>query len=151
MKLKSVKKVLAGFLILMCFVSAFSIVSTAGEDNYSYSFTVKAKMAKSYERGSKLRTTGRTDNPWKVDLAYTAEGKGSMNYFFIAQASSKSECSRIYGVVQGTGPHYYRALENAYNQNVTLGARNNNNNDQTFKISGYWDEEIGRIMANLPA
>ncbi len=151
MKLKNVKAVLIVIMALLCFASTFSVVSMAAEDAFGYSFKVKAKMKKSYANDSRQRTTGRTDNPWKVELSYTGEGKGSMNYFFIAKTWNKDECSRMYGVAQGTGPHYYRALENAQNQYVTLGARNNNNNEDTFTISGYWDEEIGRILPDLPA
>ncbi len=75
-----------------------------------------------------------------------------MNYFFLAGTNlTRTQYSLESAVAQGTGAQYNRAYDNAQDKNVTLGARNNNNNSSSFTISGYWDEEIGRIMNNLPA
>lgn len=152
MKLTTIKKLLVCILALTCIITVAVVPVIAAEENISFSFTVKSYQKNSYASGSRLRETGRTDNPWKVNLAYTAEGAGSMNYFFLAGTNlTRTQYSNAYGVVQGTGAHYYRAYDNAQDKNVTLGARNNNNNSSSFTISGYWDEEIGRIMNNLPA
>ena len=50
------------------------MTALAGDDNVAFSFTMKANLAKSYT-GDRYRETTRTNNPWKVNMTGSTEGK----------------------------------------------------------------------------
>lgn len=123
-------------LILMNTTTAF-----ASDDNHGYSFTIKANYANTYS-GSRYRQTTNTGNKWKVNMTYSGEGKGTITTYWLALFnSSHTIASATHDVKQGSGAHYYNAKSNASKKNVCLGAENNNNSTNTYKVSGYWDEE----------
>ena len=44
-------------------------------------------------------------------------------------------------VKQGVGAHYFKAYASASQTKVWLMCENNNFNGETYRITGYWDEE----------
>ena len=59
------------------------MTALAGDDNVAFSFTMKANLAKSYT-GDRYRETTRTNNPWKVNMTGSTEGKHTQAYYFLA-------------------------------------------------------------------
>lgn len=141
--MKHAKIFLTFLIILSCFTAGFSMTALAGNDDVPFSFTMKAKLAKSYT-GDRYRETTRTNNPWKVNMTASTEGKNTQAYYFLASNGIlRIQYSDQYLVKDGSGNHYYKAYSNASKQNVSLGCRNNNDVNKKYTVSGYWDEETG--------
>ncbi len=119
------------------------MTALAGNDDVPFSFTMKANLAKSYT-GDRYRETTRTNNPWKVNMTASTEGKNTQAYYFLASNGIlRIQYSDQYLVKVGSGNHYYKAYSNGSKQNVSLGCRNNNDVNKKYTVSGYWDEETG--------
>ena len=117
----------AAFMAAIAFVLTTGFASiNASDDNISYSFKLKANYANSYTK-SRYRQTSNTKNKWKINHAYSSEGRNTIAHFGWQN--------------QGTGPHYYNAWSGASKTDVCLGAENNNGTSKEYSISGYWDEE----------
>lgn len=146
------KKILACVLSVCCIMSVLlTVPAFAGEDSFAFNFTMKAYQWKNYTNDERLRTAPNTNNPWKVNLAFSEEGEGTIAIFWLAENNiAKTPQAHSQSVKQGTGKHYYKAYASAQNKNVVLGVMNNNDMTKSFKVSGYWDEEIGRLMDNIP-
>lgn len=141
--MKHAKIFLTFLIILSCFTAGFSMTALAGNDDVPFSFTMKAKLAKSYT-GDRYRETTRTNNPWKVNMTGSTEGKNTQAYYFLASNGIlRIQYSEQYLVKAGSGNHYYKAYSNGSKQNVSLGCRNNNDVNKKYTVSGYWDEETG--------
>lgn len=140
------KKKILTLLATVALIGSTSLTAQATDDNVSYSFNIKAKCQNTYSTG-RYRQTTNTSNPWKVDLAYSGEGAGTITTFWLAKYNSNHTVVSVGGVdgthnvKQGTGAKYYLASKKASQTNVCLGAENNNNVDKTYEVSGYWDEE----------
>ncbi len=136
------KKIIVA-VILLFGVSIFSDnLAFATDDNIEFSFTVKARHANSYSE-SRYRQTSSADNPWKVNFAYSEEGKGTITTFWLSEFNGDyyvQQVSDTYNVKQGT-EKYYSAWYNASKKYVSLSAENNNYSESTYYITGYWDEE----------
>lgn len=145
MNMQKSKKVLVSLLLVACIGTTFATPAFAGDDNIPFSFTMKESGKKSYLSGSRYRETTRKNNPWKVEMTYSSEGKGTVAQYFLASGSSigRTQLSDIYSVKQGAKPGYYKAYASAEKRNVTLGVKNNNIVPKSYTVSGYWDEETG--------
>lgn len=134
--------------VAVLFAAAAVVVSTACVDvsasNDAVAFTnyrLKAGYANTYTT-SRYRQTTNPNNKWKVNLAYSTEGKGSIATFWLAKANSAHTLvSGTHNVAQGSGNHYFAATSGASRSNVCLGMENNNYTPHEYKVSGYWDEE----------
>jgi hypothetical protein len=138
-----VKAKKAGALIATLALVVTSGISTvkASNDNIQFNFNLKAHYANTYSP-SRYRQTTNTNNKWKVNLAYSSEGANSIATFWLAKADTNhTRVSGTYDVHQGSGNHYYNAWAGASQTSVCLGAENNNDSANEYKISGYWDEE----------
>lgn len=143
------KRLLIAIIVVSIFSSIlFSINAFAGEDNFPYSFTMKANQASSYSSDSYERTTIYYDNPWKVNMTFNGEGTGTIATYWIASKIIHTAYSAKHNVTQGSGDHYYFAYSNASGEYVRLGVQNNNNTTNSYTVSGYWDEEIGHQISN---
>lgn len=121
--------------------ASFSIPVLAGDDNISYSYTVKAYYGNTYTEG-RYRQTPSTSNPWKVNFTYSGEGEGTVTVYWISQYNSAhTQVSNTHEVTQGSGAHYYTAYSGANQTTVCLSMENNNYSGNTYTVSGYWDEE----------
>ncbi len=132
----------AAFMAAIAFVLTTGFASiNASDDNISYSFKLKANYANSYTK-SRYHQTSNTKNKWKINHAYSSEGRNTIATFWLAKSnSSHTRVSNTHDVHQGTGPHYYNAWSGASKTDVCLGAENNNGTSKEYSISGYWDEE----------
>lgn len=115
----------------------------ARDDNVEYAFKLQANYKNSYT-DIRYRQTKKADNPWKVNMTYSAEGKGTKAVYWLNVPGlfcTSERVSNTHTVKQGSGPHYYKAWKGAAQQYVSMGAENNNNTSKTYNVSGYWDEE----------
>ncbi|MGN8712135.1 DUF2712 domain-containing protein [Hornefia butyriciproducens] len=111
----------------------------ASNDNYGFSFKLKAGYQNSYSE-KRYRQTTNEDNKWKVNMKYNSEGDGCKATFWLAKSDeNRTVVSNTHTIKQGSGAHYYKATAGASKTNVRLGAENNN--DAACTISGFWDEE----------
>lgn len=131
----------AGILTICTILGGSGAFVGASDDNHSFSFTMKAKQANSYNAAARFRQTYNTNNEWKVNLKNNAEGGGTIAIFWIAKADGKAAASSKHSVAQGSGTHYYKANSKGNHTDVQLAAKNNNNTSKSYKISGVWDEE----------
>jgi hypothetical protein len=138
---KDAKKrwVLPTILAILLGLSAAPVF--ASNDNHAYSFTIQPHYANSYSSAAYRQTTNLS-NQWKVDLAYSGEGAGTITTFWLAKSVGRSVGSNTHDVRQGSGAHYYVATNSVVSAtDVVLGGENNNDSANSYIISGYWDEE----------
>lgn len=141
MKLK--KKIMASVFSLAVVGTAFSgsLVNAAKNDNIGFSFRVRANENGSYCFDERTRSTSKPKNCWKVNLAYSEEGKGTVTRFWLAKVTNV--VSDSVNAKQGGAVRYKYAFSSANKSNVRLRACNNNYSTTGYNISGYWDEETG--------
>ena len=141
------KRILIGITTCLITLSAlgFSSYAYGGDNNIGYSFSVPGGQNWAFSN-AKYRGPSGTSVPWKVNFTYSSEGVGTYMQYFLAGTEwiSLSKLSDYKMVKQGSGVKYYHAYDSAYNRNVRLGARNNNNVSKSYTVSGYWDEETAK-------
>ncbi|WP_047980202.1 DUF2712 domain-containing protein [Ornithinibacillus contaminans] len=130
--------------ILAAAVLGLSLLATSGvvfasNDNHNFSFKIGSYYSNSFS-AERYRQTDSIDNKWKVNLAYSSEGAGTITTFWIHKGSNR--VSEYKSITQGTGAHTYKPYSTANKSYVKLGAENNNYSSNTYSVSGYWDEEI---------
>lgn len=136
---KKRKQILTLALAIICAMSA--IPTFASNDNIGYSFSIKSSLQNTYS-DKRYRQTTDTSNKWKVNMAYSEEGVGTMTVYWLSLFNSTHErVSGTHSIKQGTGDHLYNATYKASQTDVCLSAENNNNSLNTYTVSGYWDEE----------
>ena len=134
-------KKVAVALAAVVLIGTMNISASASNDNYGFEFTLKANSKSSYS-GKRYRQTKKTDNKWKVDFTYSAEGAGTKAIFWLAKNNlDRTIVSKQVTIKQGSGPKLNDAETGASRTDVRLGTKNNNNVSNTYKVSGYWDEE----------
>lgn len=136
------KKKRVGLILGMAMLAAMNVFPAfASDDNHGYTYVIKGNHANTYST-SRYRQTTNTSNPWKVNMTYSGEGKGTVTTYWLAlYNSAHTLVSGTNNVKQGSGAHYYTATSQANQKDVCLGAENNNNSTNTYTVSGYWDEE----------
>ena len=116
-----------------------SINSMASDDNVSFSGTVKT-----YQKNTRLdcryRQTEKKENPWKVCLESSGEGKGTVTLFWLESTTGKNLSDDVYAV-QGGPVYYNNPYSSAKKCDVYLTAENNNYNGNSYYVTGIWDEE----------
>ncbi|MBC1936427.1 DUF2712 domain-containing protein [Listeria grandensis] len=142
--MKSKRKLVLIIVLLLSLVVLAKPVS-ASNDNIKFNFTIKTYHANSVS-GEKYRQTTNTKNNWKVNFSYSGEGAGTVTTFWLDKKMpwyaelNHQVVSGTYNVKQGT-TIYKPAYSSASQQNVRLGAENNNYSARSYTASGYWDEE----------
>lgn len=143
------KKLFATVLTLCCLLSiATTITVLAADENFAYSFTMKADCGESYCDTARLRDTDNTHNPWKVDFRVSGEGENTIAYYWIASSFWHQACSNRFAVKCDSNPYYFPSYADKGGTNVKLGVQNNNDVSNSYIVSGYWDEEIGEIFSD---
>ncbi|MGY2644094.1 DUF2712 domain-containing protein [Bacillus inaquosorum] len=114
----------------------------ASNDNHKFHLFIPYGYKNAYTNETYRQTT-HTDNPWKVNLQKSEEGKGTiMTFWLISTRYSKTpKASNTHNVKQGSGAHYYHANSKASDTYVALAAENNNYGSEYYAIDGVWDEE----------
>ncbi|WP_181185383.1 DUF2712 domain-containing protein [Lactiplantibacillus pentosus] len=122
-----------------------SVPVNASNDNHNYSFRIYGLKQNSQSAG-RYRQTKNYKNNWKVKLASSGEGVHTKSIFWLEKAGGKN-ISESVKKQQGKGASY-RRVKSSFpgGRTVMLTAQNNNFNGSEFNVSGYWDEETGRIQ-----
>lgn len=142
--MKLLKRLLISLTVVAISIVSFIFgVSAYGSDNnIPYSFTVPGNQGSNYS-SAEYRGNSGTEVPWKVNFTYSSEGTGTvMQYYLSGPWWSKQ--SDYKSVSQGSGAKYYHAYDSAKNMDIAIAARNNNYNNYSYTISGYWDEETAK-------
>lgn len=116
-----------------------TLVASASNDNIGFKFRIMTYQMNSNTAG-RYRQTTNPDNKWKVNLLKSGEGKGTITTFFLENDFGLN-LSKGHQVKQGSGNHYYSAYANASKKYIFLSAENNNWNNNSYMVSGNWDEE----------
>ncbi|MCM3225964.1 DUF2712 domain-containing protein [Terribacillus saccharophilus] len=136
-------------LSLVVLTLAFLFTSTkdvvlASNDNHSWAFSIQPKHYNNFS-DSRYRQTSSKENPWKVKLNSSGEGKGTITTFWLGsyfpEESTYARASVTRNVYQGRDATYTAAYWSANKKNVALGAENNNYSTNSYWASGIWDEE----------
>lgn len=125
------------------FVAAISILLSAStfasDDNIFFSGTVKAYGANT-RFPKRYRETNMVEEPWKVQLVTSEEGKGTITTFWLENFYTDNVSADVYAK-QGGPVYYNNPYESANRIDNYLTMENNNFNGNTYKVTGYWDEE----------
>ncbi|GIN96133.1 hypothetical protein J6TS1_20030 [Siminovitchia terrae] len=139
--MKKVNKITKIFLIAIIALGVSIPLNTlASNDNIGYSFKIYAYQQNGKEKNGRYRQTKSVDNPWKVKLNSSGEGKGTITRFWIENSSAKN-VSMSRNVKQGAGAYYTNPYASANQRDVWLTGENNNYNGKSYTVSGIWDEE----------
>lgn len=149
--MKRRKRVFTAFALLSCIgMSALSIL--ASDDNIpikdinGYEFNIKTQKQNTHSQ-PRLRQTTHTNNPWKVNVQKSGEGKGTVTNFWLetkkagVPESEWPNVSPTRAAKAGNGSYYTDAYSSANNVTVYLTGENNNKNNAVYIVEGYWDEE----------
>ena len=138
---KTIRKKLSMVLVaVMALFYGFANFASASNDNYVFDTIVKPYWLDNYNPGGRFRDTTHTNNPWKVNLRYSGEGRGTLTDFWLENRNDTRVTNKE-TVKQGVGAHYFKAYASASQTKVWLMCENNNFNGETYRITGYWDEE----------
>ena len=131
-----------GLALVFAFIGLINYVDAA-DNNIGYEFKLQHHYKNSYTE-IEYRQTKNVNNKWKVNMVYSAEGKGTIATYWLNRPylfNTTERVSAVHDVKQGSGAHYYKAYKKASQEWVNLGAENNNDTAKSYKVSGYWDEE----------
>ncbi|MGM0807466.1 MAG: DUF2712 domain-containing protein [Bacillota bacterium] len=119
-------------------------ISSAGYNEYGFEFTIKPQQGNSRSEGLYRSTTNRND-AWLVNVNHSGEGYYDFSTFWLENSGGTNVSpSRL---VSEADPNLYtKAYDNASQTTVYLTAENNNYNNTTYGVNGYWDEETGNIL-----
>ncbi|WP_285769015.1 DUF2712 domain-containing protein [Peribacillus sp. SI8-4] len=143
-------RIIALGTILACSIGLGTLSVEAGNENMDYSFTILKDQKNSYT-GTKYRQTTNERNTWKVRMYKSGEGTNTYTTYWL-EKSNGTNVSPAVDVKAGnkdskSGRNYYiKGDWGANAANVRLTAENNTASSSTFSVSGYWDEETGRIL-----
>ncbi|MFY9197775.1 MAG: DUF2712 domain-containing protein [Acutalibacteraceae bacterium] len=146
MKKRAIKTLISCAIVSIIMASLSIPAFAYVDDSYGYNFYIQPYLANTYWNDVKFRETYDNQNAWKVQLAYSEEGNGTITRFWIEKANTgkSSPASEYYLIKQG-GTVYYKPATNAGDHtNVKLAAENNNNVPRGYQVSGVWDEETGK-------
>lgn len=138
MKFKNIVKLTGAALMAVGVILPMNTL--AANDNIDFSFKIGILHANGKEKAGRYRQTTSTDNPWKVKLDSSGEGKGTVTRFWLENASA-GNVSTTRNATQGKGAYYTDAYLSANKRDVWLTGENNNYNTTSYTVSGKWDEE----------
>ncbi|WP_285769014.1 DUF2712 domain-containing protein [Peribacillus sp. SI8-4] len=143
-------RVIAVGTILACSIGLGTLSVEAGNENSGYTFKIKKNQGNE-SRSTKYRQTTNERNTWKVRMYKSGEGTNTYTTYWL-EKSDGTNVSPAVDVKAGnkdskSGRNYYiKGNWGANAANVRLTAENNNVSSSTFSVSGYWDEETGRML-----
>lgn len=125
-------------LVLFC-------VLTGGVAYGSYTMTKYSGKILSYHKNTrfdhKYRSTKDTENPWRVTIDYSGEGKNTITTFwledFYGNNVSQDVKAEYNGILQYVSPAY----SSASGIDVYLTGENNNWNSESYYIEGRWSQQ----------
>lgn len=125
-------------------VTAFCVL---GGITANASYTTKGYNGdiKTYHGNTRLgyehRSTSDTSNPWRVSIKYSGEGKGTITTFWLENFYGTNVSADIDAEYNGIYQYYASPYSKVNESDVYLTAENNNYNNDTYQIRGYWSEE----------
>ncbi|MBC2255471.1 DUF2712 domain-containing protein [Listeria ivanovii] len=138
---KNVRIVIALMISLLVFVPTFH--SKAADNNIGFDFKLKPNCANSGS-SSRYRETSSVNNPWKVRVNNSTEGKDTVASFWLGSYNNDKKAVRgsaIMNITQGAKTRYCGAYKVANKNTTYLAAENNNYTSKTYYVDGIWDEE----------
>ncbi|HBK0324116.1 TPA: DUF2712 domain-containing protein [Listeria monocytogenes] len=138
---KNIRLIMALVIGVLVFAPVFH--SKAADNNIGFDFKLKPNCANSGS-SSRYRETSSVNNPWKVRLDNSTEGKGTIASFCLGTYNKNKNAvqgSTIMNVKQGAKTRYCGAYKVANKNTTYLAAENNNYNSKTYYVDGIWDEE----------
>lgn len=127
------------FVFLAC-VTMTSI--SAYDDNIAFTLGIKEYQANSRTSG-RYRETTNPNNKWKVQMTKTYEGPNASTTYWLERYDG-GNVSKAITINVNSGVMYTPAWSSASQATVYLTAENNNYNNITYTVQGYWDEETGK-------
>lgn len=128
---KNVRIIIAIVVGVLVFAPAFH--SKASDNDYGFDFKLKPNCANSGS-SSRYRETTSVNNPWKVRLKNSTEGKGTIASFWLGTYDRNTKAvqgSTIMNVKQGAKARYCGAYKIANKNTTYLAAENNNYTSKT--------------------
>lgn len=135
------KTVLTVMLALAC-VSSVGVF--AANENYDFKFQIGSFYGNGRVEKGRYRQTKNVNNMWKVNLKSSGEGSGTLTDFWMEKKNGDNVSGDI-RAKQGAGAYYKAAYSSASQTNVYLTGENNNFDSNTYYVSGFWDEETGKL------
>lgn len=145
MKMRLAKKLTKVVLVATLTLACISSVSVfAGDGNHEFKFQIGSHWGNGSIEKGRYRSTTNPNNMWKVNLVTSGEGKGTYTDFWL-ENKNRDNVSGDIRAKQGAGAYYKAAYSSASKTTVYLTGENNNYNGDTYYVSGYWDEETGKL------
>lgn len=110
-------------------------------DNIPFHLNIREHKQNSRTTG-RYRTTTNVNNKWKVKMTKSYEGPGTYTNFWLELYNGKNVSDVVKTRVED-GARYSPAYSSVSQATVYLTSENNNDNDVTYTVEGYWDEETG--------
>ncbi|MCY8935670.1 DUF2712 domain-containing protein [Peribacillus frigoritolerans] len=136
------------FKLALCAIIGVGIIyptiSFAGDDSIGFEFTIKPDQGNS-RTTARYRETTVENNAWKVNVTESGEGNTALTTFWL-ELSGGTNVSHPFSVAEVESAKYAPAYTNASKAYVHLTAQNNNLNNDTYGVTGIWDEETGVLV-----
>lgn len=143
------KKIIIGIFLFLLItipnIMASEEIQSRGNENIGFKFEIGPNNANSYS-AREYRATDDWNNAWKVNMtdSWECESRNDTcltRYWITNDANEHS--SDVHDISEQEGNRYFSARSNAKNTMIRLTAENNNKNNETYDVKGYWDEETG--------
>lgn len=158
LKNKKERAKLLSLVLLLALVVSISAplmsYAAAADNNYGFSFKIKADQLPSKNDDKRYRGTDRTDSAWKVQFNTSSEsGIGKTKTIFYLGAynpnGNNKVASAYHTIKEGSEAKYYSAYTNASKKYVYLyGKDNDDGSTSGYTVTGLWDEETGKSPVN---
>ncbi|AMV59942.1 DUF2712 domain-containing protein [Pediococcus damnosus] len=139
------KKIMSALFIACLSFGFITTSALAGNDEHNYSMRVYGFQQNSHSAGWYRQTTNYKNN-WKVKLETSGEGAHTISTFWL-EKSGGANVSPSVNKTAGNAASYRRVNASfPGKETVMLTAQNNNISGNEYNVSGYWDEETGKIQ-----
>lgn len=145
LKMRLAKKLTKVVLVATLALASISSVSVfAGDGNHDFKFQIGSYWGNGSVETGRYRSTTNPNNMWKVNLKTSGEGEGTYTDFWLEKKDGENVSGDI-RAKKGAGAYYKAAYSSASKTTVYLTGENNNYSGNTYYVSGYWDEETGKL------
>lgn len=125
-------------LVVLCFLFG-------GVAYGSYNMTKFSGNIQSYWKNTRFdnshRSTKDTENPWRVAIDYSGEGKGTITTFWLEDFYGHNVSQDVDAVYNGIYQYVCPAYSSASGIDVYLTGENNNWNSDVYYIEGRWSPQ----------
>ena len=111
----------------------------------SYTFTKFSGNIQILQRNTRFdhkhRSTKDTENPWRVTLDYSGEGKNTITTFWLEDFYGKNVSQDVEAEYNGILQYLCPAYSSASGIDVYLAGENNNYNFDEYYVEGRWSPQ----------